>query len=156
MACLARIRQRIRLAAVAFALAFWTISPAAGADHVAKNDAGVAIRGYDTVAYFVEGEATRGNPEFEYIWNGARWWFVNAEHRQLFAGDPERYAPRFGGYCTGGLSLGYKIVADPENWYIADGALHMHHTREGRERALANLSPLLSKAEETWARLRNN
>jgi hypothetical protein len=114
---------------------------------------GVAIQGYDTVAYFTEGRAMQGKSEFEYVWGESRWWFATAEHRDLFAGDPERYAPRFGGYCTGGLSLGYKMVADPENWYIVDGALHLHHSKEGRDKAVADPEPVITKAEETWERL---
>ena len=61
--------------------------------------------------------------------------------------------PRFGGYCTGGLSLGYKMVADPENWYIIDGQLHLHHSKEGRDKAVADPQPVVTKAEETWKRL---
>lgn len=151
-----RISQTAHLAALSFALALWTISSVSAANHLVIDSEGVAIQGYDTVAYFTVGRAMRGNPEFEHSWDGARWWFATAEHRDQFAGDPERYAPRFGGYCTGGLSLGYKLVADPENWYIADGALHLHHTPEGRERALANLDSVLSKAAESWVRLRGN
>jgi YHS domain-containing protein len=148
-----RFDQTLRLAAVSLGLAMWLASSLAVAEHLEMREDGVAIQGYDPVAYFTEGRPMEGQPEFEHVWNGSRWWFTTAEHRELFAADPERYAPRFGGYCTGGLSLGYKMVADPENWYIADGRLHLHHSREGRETALADLEPTLEKAEETWAEL---
>lgn len=153
---LGRISRAARLLALVSVLALSAISSVGAADHLAVAGDGVAIRGYDPVAYFTFGKAMPGNPSFEHSWDGARWWFANAEHLELFSADPERYAPRFGGYCTGGLSLGYKIVADPENWYIADGDLHLHHTPEGRERALANLDSVLPKAAETWARLTGN
>lgn len=153
-----------RLAALLAGVVLWLVPTFAAADHLAPREAGtsrvvskdVAIRGYDTVAYFTEGRAMQGKRDFEHVWNGSRWWFANAEHRKMFARDPERYAPRFGGYCTGGLSLGYAMVADPENWYIADGRLHLHHSAEGREAALANLEPTIAKAEETWATLASN
>jgi hypothetical protein len=61
--------------------------------------------------------------------------------------------PRLGGYCTGGLSLGYKMIADPENWYIVYGQLHLHHTKEGRDKAVVDPRPVITKAEETWTRL---
>lgn len=125
----------------------------ARADHIANRQDGVAIQGYDTVAYFTEGRAMRGKPEFEHVWNDSRWWFATAEHRDRFARDPDKYAPRFGGYCTGGLSLGYKMVADPENWYIVDGKLHLHHSKEGRDKAITDPKPVVAKAEETWKRL---
>ena len=59
---------------------------------------GVAIRGYDTVAYHTEGRAVKGKKEFTYEWNDATWRFTSAENRDLFAATPERYAPQFGGY----------------------------------------------------------
>ena len=59
---------------------------------------GVAIRGYDTVAYHTEGRPVKGKNEIFYSWNDARWQFATAENRDLFVADPERYAPRYGGY----------------------------------------------------------
>jgi hypothetical protein len=62
------------------------------------DDVGVAIKGYDTVAYFTDGRAVKGNPEVETLWQDARWHFASAEHRDMFKADPERYAPQYGGY----------------------------------------------------------
>jgi YHS domain-containing protein len=59
---------------------------------------GVAIWGYDTVAYHIDGRAVKGKKKFSYEWNDATWRFASAENRDLFASDPERYAPQFGGY----------------------------------------------------------
>ena len=148
-----RLNRRPRLAPLLAGIAIWLVSAIAAADHLTMREDGVAIQGYDTVAYFTEGRAMQGKPEFEYLWDGSRWWFATAEHRDLFAGDPEHYAPRFGGYCTGGLSLGYKMVPDPENWYIVDGELYLQHSKEGREKTLADPQPVIAKAEETWKRL---
>jgi YHS domain-containing protein len=148
-----RLDRKPRLAPLLAALAIWLVSTLAAAEHLKMREDGVAIQGYDTVAYFTDRRPMQGKPEFEYEWGGSRWWFASAEHRDLFARDPEHYAPRFGGYCTGGLSLGYKMVADPENWYIADGQLHLHHSKEGRDKAVADPKPVIAKAEETWKRL---
>lgn len=59
---------------------------------------GVAIKGYDTVAYFTEGKPVKGDKMHEFTWKGAKWRFSTAAHRQMFAADPEKYAPRYGGY----------------------------------------------------------
>ena len=59
---------------------------------------GVAILGYDTVAYHTEGRPVKGKSEFAHSWNDAVWHFANAENRNLFAADPDRYAPKYGGY----------------------------------------------------------
>lgn len=62
------------------------------------NSEGFAIKGYDTVAYFTEGKPVKGDEQFAYEWNGAKWLFSNMKHRDLFITDPERYAPQYGGY----------------------------------------------------------
>jgi YHS domain-containing protein len=62
------------------------------------NIYGVAIKGYDSVAYFTEGRAVKGISKFSYNWNEAKWYFVSAKNRDLFAADPEQYAPQYGGY----------------------------------------------------------
>ena len=59
---------------------------------------GVAIKGYDTVAYHTEKRAVKGSRQYTYKWNDAKWYFSSAENRNLFAADPERYAPQYGGY----------------------------------------------------------
>ena len=59
---------------------------------------GIAIHGYDTVVYHTENRAMKGKSEFSYEWNEAEWHFASAENRDLFAADPDRYAPQFGGY----------------------------------------------------------
>ena len=65
---------------------------------IATDSSGVAIKGYDTVAYFTEGRAVKGTSKFSYNWNDAKWYFESAKNRDLFAADPEQYAPQYGGY----------------------------------------------------------
>jgi len=67
-------------------------------DEVNTTFFGVAIKGYDTVAYHTEKRAVKGQSRFSYRWNDAKWYFASAENRDLFAADPERYAPQYGGY----------------------------------------------------------
>lgn len=59
---------------------------------------GIAILGYDTVAYFTDKKAVRGTPEYTHRWKDAVWHFASADNRDLFANNPEKYAPQFGGY----------------------------------------------------------
>jgi YHS domain-containing protein len=59
---------------------------------------GVAIEGYDPVAYFTQGKAVEGSDEFSYHWMGATWYFASGEHLEMFKSNPERYAPQYGGY----------------------------------------------------------
>ena len=68
------------------------------------TDQGVAISGYDTVAYFTEGKPQKGDAEFQHDWQDATWQFANQSHRDLFAADPESYVPEFGGFCAAAMS----------------------------------------------------
>jgi YHS domain-containing protein len=59
---------------------------------------GVALDGYDVVAYFTDGKPTKGDSDFSTEWKGAEWRFANAAHLEAFKTDPEKYAPQYGGY----------------------------------------------------------
>ena len=63
-----------------------------------KDSFGVAIRGYDSVAYFTDGKAVKGSEKYSLTWNEAVWFFSNAEHRELFAANPKKYVPHRGGW----------------------------------------------------------
>ncbi len=86
---------------------------------------GIAIGGYDPVAYFTEGQAVKGSEKFAHKWLGAIWYFSSAEHRDLFIADPVKYVPQYGGYCSAGMTLGETDAADPEAWRIVDGKLYL-------------------------------
>ena len=102
--------------------------PAYNAD---KND--VAIKGYDTVAYFTEGRPLKGDKQFVHSWEEATWNFASASNRDLFTANPGRYAPQYGGYWTLGLAAGEYADIDPESWTIVDGKLYLNKSKEFRE-----------------------
>lgn len=107
----------------------------------------VAIEGYDTVAYFTDGKATKGSEEFSYEWLGALWHFVNDEHRRLFAANPISYAPQFGGLCAEGMAFQEMTVnIEPEAWQIIDGKLYF----TAGARFADNYEALVPQAEENW------
>jgi YHS domain-containing protein len=91
------IHRSLVIAFVTLAI-FMVTSYAMAFDKVNKTSSGVAIKGYDTVAYYSENRAVIGKREFSFNWNGAEWYFSTAENRDLFAADPDRYAPQYGGY----------------------------------------------------------
>jgi YHS domain-containing protein len=87
----------IKLLLAAAVLAAWT-SAASAFDKVNQTSFGIAIKGYDAVAYHIEGRAVKGQSKYAYQWNDAKWYFKSAENRDLFAANPEKYAPQYGGY----------------------------------------------------------
>jgi YHS domain-containing protein len=120
---------------------------------VNKDGNDVAIKGYDPVAYFTEGQPMKGKAEFEHSWNEATWHFANAEHKTLFARDPEHYAPRYGGFCAGGMALGWVAPVDPEAWVIVDGRLYLNYDKPGRDDFAEDPEPAIAQADANWERL---
>ena len=93
---------------------------------------GVAIKGTDTVAYFTEGKAVKGDKKYSYKWGNTTWWFKNQQNRDLFAQNPEKYAPQFGGFCAWAVSQNYTAAIDPEAWSIVDGKLYLNYSKSVR------------------------
>ena len=87
------------------------------------DEAPLALKGYDPVAYFTDGKPVEGSPQYQAEWDHNRYQFASERHRDLFKSDPAHYAPQFGNYCAMALSKGEIVVADPENWLINDGKL---------------------------------
>ena len=90
---------------------------------------GVAVRGYDVVAYFTQSRAVRGDERYEFQWMDATWRFASQEDRVAFASEPGKYAPQFGGYCAWAVGHNYTADADPEAWRIVDGKLYLNYNR---------------------------
>ena len=86
---------------------------------------GLAIGGYDTVAYFHVGRPVRGQAEFAVMWKGVTWLFSSDMNRAHFEANPRAFAPHFGGYCAFALSNGYLMGGDPEAWEIVGGKLYL-------------------------------
>lgn len=111
---------------------------------------GLALRGYDAVAYFADGRAVRGQPQYEVPWNGARWRFASAEHRDRFVAAPEQYAPQFGGYCAWAVSRGYTAEGDPEAWRIVDGSLYVNYSKRVQRKWEANIPEYIRQGQAHW------
>jgi hypothetical protein len=128
-------------------------SPAGGLSApVNKDEYGVAIKGYDAVAYFEDGHAEKGNPAYEYVWQDARWYFTSAGHRDQFAAAPERYAPAYGGFCATGMAAGMLVGVDPEAFKIIDGKLYLNYNHSTQVEFEASAAANIQKANMNWAR----
>lgn len=109
-----------------------------------------AIGGYDPVAYFTLGKPTPGAAEFTHEWNGAAWRFANAEHRDLFAASPEKYAPQFGGYCAFAVSENYTARTDPEVWAIVEDRLYLNFDGDVAKQWSAAKTERIAAAARNW------
>jgi len=140
------------LAAVAAASSIPAIAYGAEAP-VFTDRSGLAIRGFDPVAYFDEGRPVSGAELHEHRWRGAVWRFATEAHRDAFAADPERFAPQYGGYCAYAMSLGKKAPIDPEAWDVVDGRLYLNKSPGVREDWLRDRDSRIRRADKHWAQL---
>lgn len=113
------------LAALWAAVVLHAFSPARAAEEMNLIAEGVAIHGYDPVAYFTDGKPVRGLSGFSSEFNGATYHFANAEKRDSFAQSPEAFAPAFGGWCSMGVRVGRKFDIDPAAFKIVDSRLYL-------------------------------
>lgn len=104
---------------------------------ISTTSEGVAIGGYDTVAYFTSGSAQLGLPEHAHDWGGATWRFATSDNAAQFAENPENFAPKFGGHCAFGASMGKTAEASPKSWRMIDGNLCL--MKSGSVKALSGL-----------------
>lgn len=112
-----------------------------------------AVKGYDVVAYFEEGAPKQGSAEFTHQWRGAEWRFASAAHRDLFAADPERYAPQYGGYCAYAMAWGGTADIDPRVWKIVDGKLYLNMSRHVQRLWEKDVPGNVEKADINWPKL---
>lgn len=113
----------------------------------------LAIQGYDAVAYFTDGKPVPGRPEYEFPWQGARWRFASAEHQRLFAADPARWAPQYGGYCAYGVANDHLVKIDPEAFSIVDGKLYLNYDADVQKSWLADPKGYIATADRKFAGL---
>ncbi len=113
----------------------------------------VAIQGYDPVAYFEDSAAVPGKKDITHEWNGAVWQFASTAHRDLFAADPEKYAPQYGGYCAYAASKGKIANGDAEAWTVWEGKLYLNYSKKVRERWSTDIPGNVAKADTNWPRL---
>jgi YHS domain-containing protein len=121
------------VSALGLILAFCGNLSAGGVEKVNKTSDGLALRGFDTVAYFAAEKAVEGNPKYEFVWNSAKWLFSSVENLEKFKTNPEQYAPQFGGFCSYAVSHNYTANGDPQAWKVVDGKLYLNYSPEVKE-----------------------
>ena len=139
--------KRLFLAALGVclsALAFAQSTPTAKAPPV-------ALKGTDPVTYFNPGKPAKGSSANSYDFDDARYYFSSAKNKELFAANPDKYAPQFTGLCATGLSMGAKAEADPNVFTVQDGKLYVFSSAEARDMVKKDPT-LLKKAHQTWSK----
>ncbi len=132
------------------AIAAKSVSP------VNQTSKGIAVKGYDMVSYFVNGTKAKGDKTITHDWNGATWRFSSEENRDLFAGNPEKYAPQFGGYCAYGVAKGATVSFDPDAWKIVDDKLYLNLSKSIQKKWEKDIPGYIQTANANWPGLLGN
>ncbi|MEL7303380.1 MAG: YHS domain-containing (seleno)protein [Pseudomonadota bacterium] len=117
---------------------------------------GVAIKGFDPVAYFTVGKPTKGTSEHTSEYKGATWKFASAENKALFDGNPEKYAPAYGGYCAYGVAQGALVKIEGNAWAIRNGKLYLNYNRSVQNRWAKKPASFIKTANTKWPKLIGN
>jgi YHS domain-containing protein len=97
----------------------------------------------------------KGDSKFSFTWRGAVWQFASVQHRDLFAQNPEQYAPQYGGYCAYGVSEGHTVDIDPEAWKIIEGKLYLNYSKSVQQKFLQEPGARIQRANRNWPGLHN-
>ena len=134
--------------------ASWLGSAVAGSSAslvAAVNTAdGFALKGYDPVAYFTNGQPTKGSAQYSFRWKGVTYLFASAENLQRFKAEPDKYLPQYGGYCAYAMSLDRIADIDPHRWAIVGGKLYLNNGFIAQDLWSLNKSGNIESADRNW------
>jgi YHS domain-containing protein len=111
---------------------------------------GLAIGGYDPVAFFTDGTPRQGSADFEYRYGGAVWRFCNTGNRDAFVANPDIYMPQFGGYDPIGVVRGIALAGNPDVWIIAGERLFLFYDQARRDKFAKAPDRLFVLAQQRW------
>lgn len=138
---------------IAFLLLMAPAAFAAGPE-LNLDRAGLALRGFDPVAYFTDGQPRPGKAEISAVHDGATYRFATAANHAAFVAAPEKFLPQYGGYCAYASALGKKADGDPAVWKIVDGKLYLNINRSIGERWSADMPGFIGKADQAWPQIK--
>jgi YHS domain-containing protein len=149
------VKQLIMLKSYLFLIAFVSLNVLSAQNKQERLkhynlEKGLAISGYDPVAYFSAGKPVQGSAKFKTTYQGAEFQFSSAANRDTFAANPARYAPQFGGYCAWAVSQGYTAGIDPNAWAIVGGKLYLNYNKDIQTRWQQNTAGNIAAANRNW------
>jgi YHS domain-containing protein len=122
---------------------------------VDTDEHGLAMQGYDPVAYFTEGKPHAGSPQFKVEHGGATYYFASAANMKKFTANPDAYLPQYGGFCAMGTSLSRKFEGDPKVWHVVDKKLYLNVNPDVDHKWSQDVPGNLSKANENWPQIKD-
>lgn len=114
---------------------------------------GLAIGGYDPLAYYTLGKPSVGHGEYEFHWGGAVWRFINSGNMDAFRRHPKVYAPRFAGYDPYAIASGNTAPGQPSIWVRDGDSIFLFHNAANVRLWREDRDALLELAEKKWPEL---
>ena len=111
---------------------------------------GIAIRGYDPVAYFTEGKPVKGTPAFNADYKGSTFHFSSMANRDAFVANATRYAPQYGGFCAFGTAGGYKAAIQPSAFTVVDDKLYLNYNGDVQKQWSRDIAGYVRAADRKW------
>jgi YHS domain-containing protein len=111
---------------------------------------GIALGGYDPVAYFDKHQPAQGVETISASYGGARYLFASEAHRKTFLSNPKKYVPQFGGFCAVGTSYGQKVDIDPQTGKVVKGKLYVNNNPKAQAIFDKDTQGTISRAEHNW------
>jgi YHS domain-containing protein len=122
-----------------------------GSNAVAQaSDDRLALKGYDTVAYFTDKRPMVGNSQYQHEWDGAIYRFASAKHLELFKANPDRYLPQYHNWCAASVAKGEKVRPNPEYWLVVDKRLYLFGKSIGPGLMKADPAAMKRRADKNW------
>ena len=135
---------------IALALALGSTAFAQSKTLINVDKSGLAVQGYDVVAYFTDGKPVKGSPQFASTHGGGTYHFASAEHKAAFDKEPAKYAPQFGGYCAWAVSKNSTAKIEPDAFQIVNGRLLLQYDQSIRAKFSKDTPGNLAKADANW------
>ncbi len=112
---------------------------------------GIAIGGYDTVAYFTQKKAVKGKARFAHRYRKATWYFSSAANLRRFKKNPKKYAPLYGGYCAYAMATsGKKVKIDPTAFSVHKGRLYLNYNDKIQKKWLQQVDTYIKQANKNY------
>ena len=134
-------------------LASMSASATANEHHLNIDKRGVAIKGYDPVAYFVQNSAVKGDKTISEEHQGALYYFSSPAHRELFRKNPEQYLPQYNGYCAFGVTKNRKFDIDPKAFEVVNGKLYLNLNKKVQKIWTKNKAEFITEANDNWLKI---
>jgi YHS domain-containing protein len=122
---------------------------------VDTDEKGLALQGYDAVAYFTDGQPKKGDPRFQTKLKGVTYYFASADHLKKFKASPNAYLPQFGGFCAMGTAMSHKFEGDPNVWKIVDNKLYLNFNPDVGRRWSQDVPGNISRADDNWPQIKD-